>query len=603
MSFIRVILPLALPWEPVYSTEQKGLQVGDRIRVSLSGRSYVAVVSATDVEPDIAPAKVRPAGEPQPGLEAVTPEEIRFWRALSDYYLCTVGEVYKVAYPGHKTDSEQAAARVRERMEQRLERIRANLEKKHRDNVRQRLEAQAAALERALHPADAKPLPVPEIPLSEAEAAAAQAAAKASGTVLIRSESPRTQLFLHMAADALRRGRSVLWLVPEIALTAALEEAIAEYFPALLTFHSGQSPTHRRDVAEMLRRVKGPHLVLATRSALLLPFRDLGLILLDQEHDPSYKQDAPAPRYGTREAAILLAGIHGARVVLGSATPSLESCFNALGGRYTEIRLNETPRPRRIELIDIPAEKRKKGIYGLLSRRLADSIRTAEKVLLICPTHSSYCTPELVEAELQALYGSVPGHIRIGNQPALLAEGLDFTAFDCVALLQGDALLLGQGDFRADERAWQLLTQLLLRCRPGVQLSIQTSRSGHPLWQYFLQGDADGFYNAQLAERQVAGYPPYSRALDILLRDMNLPRLELLSSELAKALHPSFPTLNIEGPYQPQRPGSETLRQIRILLPRTAALRSQKSGIAALVSGYENDRHYAGHISLDVDPL
>lgn len=601
MAYIRVILPLALPWEPVYSTEA-AVQVGDRIRVSLSGRSYMGVVSATDVKPDIDPSRIQPAGPVQTGLEAVSEREIRFWETLAEYYLCTVGEVYKTAYPALKTDSEETAARVRERMEQRLERLRADLAKKHRDpRVIERIEAQIGDLERALHPSEEAPAAPPEIALSASERMIAEAVRDASGTVLLQCESSRTEVFLHLAAETLRCGRSVLWLVPEIALTSALERTVAACFPTLLTYHSGLTAARRRDVAEALRGPV-PRLVLATRSALLLPFRDLGMILIDQEHDPSYKQDAPAPRYGTREAAIFLAGIHGARVVLGSATPSLESCYNARSGRYRLIRPEEKPRERQVELIDIPAEKRKKGIYGILSRRLADNIRTASKVLLICPTHSSYCTPESVKAELESLYGSIPAHVQTGTQPALLAEGTDYTAFDCVALLQGDALLLGQGDFRADERAWQLLTQLLLRCRPGVRLCIQTSRGAHPLWQYFISGDSDRFYNAQLSERQIAGYPPYTRAIDILIRDTNAKRLELLSTGLVEALSQRFPSLPLEGAFMPQRPGSEDLRQIRLMLPRTAALRKQKALIAELVAAYENGRHYAGHISLDVDP-
>lgn len=604
MGYIRVILPLALPWEPVYRTDAP-VKAGERIRVSLSGRSYVGVISETDATPDIDPKRIQPAGAAETALEAVSERELRFWKALADYYLCTIGEVYKTAYPALKTGSEETAARVRERMEQRLARLQAELTgKKHRDaRVVQRLEAQIAQLERSMAPESEAMAVIPDIPLSEAESRAVQIIREAPGTVLLKSEASRMRVYLQLAAETLRLGRSVLLLVPEIALTAALEQEIAASFPTFLTYHSALTAARRRDIADALRG-KTPQLVLATRSALLLPFRDLGLILMDQEHDPSYKQDAPAPRYGSREAAILLAGIHGARVVLGSATPSLESQFNAHSGRYTEVRLAGTPVPRQgIELIDIPAERRKKGLFGILSRRLTERIRTAKQVLLICPTHSSYCTEESVAAELIEIYGTIPDHIRIGTQPALLAEGIDFTAFDCVALLQGDALLLGQGDFRADERAWQLLTQLLLRCRPGVRLAIQTSRGAHPLWQYFISGDGDGFYSALLAERQAAGYPPLTRALDILVRDTNPKRLDYLSSELYKTITGSLPGIPAEGPFAPQRPGSEAIRQIRLLLPRSAALRSEKRRIAGLVAEYENGRHYAGHITLDVDPL
>ena len=260
------------------------------------------------------------------------------------------------------------------------------------------------------------------------------------------------------------------------------------------------------------------------------------------------------------------------------------------------------PAPARsIDLIDIPAERRKKGVYGLISRRLVDGLRTAEKALLLCPTHSAYCTPALVEAELRELYGDIPAGIRVGTQPDLLAEGLDYKDFDCVALLQGDALLLGEQDFRGDERAWQMLTRLLLRCRPGVRLFIQTTRAGHPLWQHLTGGDSEGFWDAQLAERQAAAYPPYTRLVDILIRDNAPKRLDYMAAELSREIA-TLPGITVDGPFTPQRPDSETLRQLRLTLPRDRALPSRKQALIACIHTYEKDRRYAGHITVDVDP-
>ena len=606
MSYLSVIVPLALPWEPVYRMPEGGCRIGDRVRVRISGRAYVAVVSGLNVPSELPPEKILPCPPPEKGLEPISEAEIRFWRALADYYLCTVGEVYKTAYPGLKTASEETAARVRERMQLRLEKLRADLSKKHRDNVRERIEAQIAQVEQALDPAATPPVPFPDIPVTPELRKACDetvAAWTAGGktTVLLESADP-APVFLRLSADCLSRGRSVLWLVPEIALTADLEERIARYFPALLTYHSHLTAARRRDVADILRRGT-PSLVLATRSALMLPFASLGLILVADEHDPSYKQDSPDPRYNTRDAAVLLARIHGAKVLLGSTTPALETRYNALAGRFGHIvPAPEQPLPRHIELVDIPAERRKKGVYGLLSRRLADSLRTSQKALLICPTRSSYCTPELVEAELSELYGAVPDHIRVGTQPDLLAEGIDFKAYDFVALLQGDALLLGEQDFRGDERAWQMLTRLLLRCRPGVHLLIQTTRAGHPLWQYFLAGDSEGFYGAQLAERQTAAYPPYTRIVDISVRDNAVKRLDYMAAELARDITAALPAITVDGPFTPQRPDSETLRQLRLIFPRDRALPSRKQALAALVRRFETSRRYTGHLTLDVDP-
>ena len=608
MSNLSVIVPLALPWEPVYRLPDGAAfadyPVGARVRVRISGREYVAVVSGHDVPSQLPPEKILPCGPVEKGLEHISEAEIRFWRQLADYYLCSVGEVYKTAYPSLKTESEETAARVRERMQLRLEKLRADLLKKHRDNVRERIEAQIAALERTLDPGSRPATPLPPIPLTERQQEAADAvrqAWKAGKTTVLLEGADRGDICMALAARCLDAGRSVLWLVPEITLSERLEAGISEHFPALVTYHSGMTAPRRRDVGETVRSA-APVLLVGTRSALMLPYSRLGLIIVDDEHDPSYKQDSPDPRYNTRDAAVLLAGIHGAKVLLGSATPALETRYNALQGRFGRVMLAEQAPERDIELVDIPAERRKKGVYGLLSRRLADSLRTAEKALLICPTHSAYCTPGLVEAELRELYGAVPEGIRVGTQPDLLAEGIDFRSFDCVALLQGDALLLGEQDFRGDERAWQMLTRLLLRCRPGVRLLIQTTRAAHPLWQYFLAGDSEGFFSAQLAERQAAMYPPYGRLIDISLRDNAPKRLNYMATELARAINNDFPSLPVDGPFTPQRPDSETLRQIRLTFPRDRALPARKQTLLARIRTYEKDRHYAGHITLDVDP-
>ena len=609
MSLISVIVPLALPWEPVYrlpdGADPADYPIGARVSVSISKREYVAVVSGQDAVSELPEEKIHPCGPVEKGLERISEAEIKYWRALADYYLCTVGEVYKNAYPTLKIESEKTAARGQERLQRKLDKLRDELLKKHRNNVRERLEAQLAELRQSLNPTSPAPAPLPEIALDGRQRKAVEAAREiwSDGKIVVLLEgAERTEVYMALAARCLKKGLSVLWLVPEIALSERLEAGISERFPDMVTYHSDLTAPRRRDVGERVRG-KAPVLLLGTRSALMLPYRKLGLIIVDDEHDPSFKQDSPAPRYNTREAAILLAGIHGAKVLLGSATPALETRYNARKGRFGRVTIpDEKPLPRDIELVDIPAERRKKGVFGLLSRRLTDNLLNAGQALLICPTHSTYCTPELVEAELRELYGDIPAGIRVGTQPELLAEGIDFKAFDCVALLQGDALLLGEQDFRGDERAWQMLTRLLLRCRPGVRLLIQTTRAAHPLWQFFVSGDGEGFYDAQLAERQEVAYPPCTRLVDILLRDGVTKRLDYMAAELSRAISYALPGITIDGPFTPQRPDSEAIRQLRLLLPRDRSLASRKQSLAALIRRYEKDRHYAGHITVDVDP-
>ncbi|MBP5157873.1 MAG: DEAD/DEAH box helicase family protein, partial [Treponema sp.] len=298
--YIQVILPLRLEWEPCYLLPD-GVQVavGDRVRVRFARQEYVGAVSAVDVTPQTDENRILPILSVEPGLPKVLPEEIRFWRAVSDYYLCSIGEVYKAAYPSLKIDQEEVEARVKERLEARLERLKDKEEKARREDTRQRYRAGIEAVEALLRgekPA-AAPTPVALSPFQETAAAATRQAFAAGKTVLLHgvTGSGKTEIYLKLAQETLEQGRSVLFLVPEIALSRQLEDRIATVFPDVLVFHSGVSAARRSQVASQIRK-PGSYLVLGTRSALFLPHHNLGLIIVDEEHDTSYKQDAPAPR-------------------------------------------------------------------------------------------------------------------------------------------------------------------------------------------------------------------------------------------------------------------------------------------------------------------
>ena len=149
--YIQVILPLRLEWEPCYLLPE-GVQVavGDRVRVRFAQKEYVGAVSALDVTPQTDENRILPILAVEASLPKVLPEEIRFWRAVSDYYLCSVGEVYKAAYPSLKIDQEEVEARVKERLEARLERLKDKEEKARRDDTRQRYRAEIEAVEALL---------------------------------------------------------------------------------------------------------------------------------------------------------------------------------------------------------------------------------------------------------------------------------------------------------------------------------------------------------------------------------------------------------------------------------------------------------------------
>ena len=380
-TYIQVILPLRLEWEPCYRVpEGTVVRIGDRVRVLFARKEYVGAVSAVGVQPQTDENRILPVLAAEEGLPKVLPDEIKFWRAVSDYYLCSIGEVYKAAYPALKIDQEEVEARVKERLEARLERLKDKADKARRDDTRERYKSEIEAVQALLRgekPA-AVPTPVTLSPAQETAAASARKAFESGKTVLLHgvTGSGKTEIYLKLAQETLEKGRNVLFLVPEIALSRQLEDRIAAVFPDVQVFHSGVSSARRSQVASRIRR-PGPYLVLGTRSALFLPHHNLGLIIVDEEHDTSYKQDAPAPRYNARESAIMLGVIQQANVVLGSATPSLESLYNAETGRFVKVDLKErfhAGDEAEIRLIDTVAERRKRGMTGSFSRKLIHEI-------------------------------------------------------------------------------------------------------------------------------------------------------------------------------------------------------------------------------------
>ena len=644
--FIQVILPLRIEWEPFYLIPE-GMEPrpGDRVQVEFAGKRYVGVVSAVDVTPpeQLVPRILYIVGREEL-LPPVTEPEIRFWRALAGYYLCSVGEVYKAALQRDKQ-----AKRPRK-------------------------------------PAQQEPVPIVLSPGQEAAAGQIRAAFGEGKTALLHgvTGAGKTEIYLKLSQETLRQGRSVLLLVPEIALSRQLEERVAAAIPDVLVYHSAQTPARRAQVATALREEAGPHIVLGTRSALFLPHRSLGLVIVDEEHDRSFKQDSPAPRYHARESAIMLALIHGAAVLLGSATPSLESLYNADNGRFIKVDLKERfhkGEEARVMIIDTVAERRKNGMVGSLSLKLLEQIqRTLEEggqaVLLrsrrayapavqctecgtvprcphcnvslslhthpdrlvchycghtqpytgICPQCGGPLQPlgagtQKIEEELQEIYPAAriarldsdtageadvirrfaEGEIDILVGTQIVTKGFDFARLSLVAVIQADNIL-SQQDFRSDEHALLLLEQFRGRSgrrgTPGLFV-IQTREPGHPVFRR-LQEDTP-IAARMLEERRLFGYPPYTRLVHLTLKDSNPKRLDYLSRELAAAL----PLPGVVGPYTPvvDKIADQYIRQIRIMLPRDKALQDNKKRLLQSVLDFEKAQKYFGHLALDVDPV
>ena len=204
------------------------------------------------------------------------------------------------------------------------------------------------------------------------------------------TSSGKTSIYMHLIDEVLKMGRQALYLVPEIALTTQLTQRLQRVFgDKLLIYHSKFSDNERVDIWKRLLRSNEPCVVIGVRSAVFLPYSALGLVIVDEEHDTSYKQQDPAPRYNGRNVAIVLAQMHGAKTLLGSATPAIESYYNASQGKYGLVSLlsrYENIKLPQVEIVDTREARKKKEMNGTFSGRLIalcrESIKAGEQAIL-----------------------------------------------------------------------------------------------------------------------------------------------------------------------------------------------------------------------------
>ncbi|TCJ19368.1 primosomal protein N' [Flaviaesturariibacter flavus] len=192
------------------------------------------------------------------------------------------------------------------------------------------------------------------------------------------TSSGKTQIYIRLIEQFIRQGRQVLYMLPEIALTAQIVRRLQKYFGGHIGIYHSRFNHNER--VEIWNKVKSGELkvVLGARSSLFMPYQDLGLIICDEEHDSSYKQQDPAPRYHGRDAAIYLAGITGAKVLLGSATPSLETYHNAQTGKFGLVEIRERygdVKMPTIDLVDLRAVPRKPGEKVMFSMHLLEEMK------------------------------------------------------------------------------------------------------------------------------------------------------------------------------------------------------------------------------------
>ena len=745
-----MILPLKLEWEPCYYYDlseyrHDEIEVGKRAKVRFAGKEYVGVVCGVDITPDVEPSKIQRIISIESTMEKVRTEEIQLWRKVAEYYLCTVGEVYKAAYPTSKINMEEARAEAKEKAIQRrlklvdhitkrIQNLKVRIEKKEAqlnkslatgktNKTQVKLEADIARIsedisrsKKALGTAEknaeaakaglnlnTSELPECKVKLTEAQRNALEQIVtgfEAKKPVMLHGAtgSGKTEIYIKAAHKALSKGKNVLYLVPEIALSRQLEDRLYEHFEErMLIFHSAESAASKRNIAEIIRTQKGSegnYILLGTRSSLFLPHHNLGLIIVDEEHDSSYKQDSPAPRYNGRDTALILHKIQDTDILLGSATPSLEELYNCLSGRHIKVDLSQRyhgSENAEIEIIDTRSERRKNGMIGNFSRILIGHINatlaTGGQVLILrarrawatalqcencgeiqkCPRcnvslsfhkaagqqkchycgqsipHTGNCckcggtlTPlgagtQKIEEEARQLFPNAriarldsdtaqnktyekqtirsfaKGEIDILIGTQIVTKGFDFENLNLVAVISADSLL-GMQDFRADEKAIQLLEQF--RGRSGRRSEkgtfiIQTAQPEHPIYQN-LKADNSKDYSIQLLEeRKDFNFPPFCRIIELTIRDSNEKRAYAMSIKLVDQLRRIFPMEVLTGPYQPaiDKIENEHIWKIRVNLPKNKVLNSNKQMLTKAINGFEKVSKYTGHITLNVDPI
>ena len=444
--YADVILPLPLPGLFTYAVPE-GLSIGIGVRVLVPfGRSktYLGIVAKVhDVKPQ--GYQVKPIAQVMDAEPAVTERQLELWQWIADYYLSPIGEVYKAALPsglkaedGYKPKTEtyirltptytnapalHVALNVLARAPRQLEAFTAYLELSGWDQVedgvepseitreelmnashasaetlkqlekRQILEAYEVEVGRLNHGGDYHPDYIK--PLSESQQAAYNAILmsmmKKNVTLLHGvTSSGKTEIYIHLIQRALERKEQVLYLLPEIALTVQMMQRLQRVFGNRLgIYHSKYSDAERVEIWQK-QLSKNPYdVILGARSAVLLPFQRLGLIIVDEEHETSYKQQDPAPRYHARSAAIMLGQMFGAKTLLGTATPSLESYHNAKTGKYGLVELKERyqgielPEIQVVDVADLQHRKLMAGPFSpLLLTRVREALERGEQAIL-----------------------------------------------------------------------------------------------------------------------------------------------------------------------------------------------------------------------------
>lgn len=737
--------------QPMYTfslNDGLGVQVGDAVVVQFgSSRYYTGIVWSISTErPDY--PRLKPILKKLYSTPLVTPVMQRLWEWVAEYYMCSVGEVMRVALPSLAKPSATSLSDLDERSieppteryialtdELRTEEALAEYVAKHSRRAPRRCEnldtIAALAMERnaedgfvprrllSIDNDDLITLRKKSLirteervvqrvesssefltpTLSEAQNIALNKIREAHENEKVTllhgvTGSGKTEIYIHLIAETLAQGRDVLMLVPEIVITSQLVERLEHIFDGrTTTYHSRLTALRRGQTFLRLASSSGGELIVGVRSAIFLPAKNLGLIIVDEEHDGNYKQSDLAPRYNARDCAVVMGRIYGANVVLGSATPSLESYMNSLAEKYAYVELTERwgegVLPEVVVSDTIRAVKRgeRKTHFNFdLLNDISRTLAAKEQVMLFqnrrgyspyiqcrtcgysprCPhcnvtltQHKAssrmechYCgytmpTPsvcpncdiqdmalmgfgtEKAVEEIARLYPEArvdrldsdtstserafkqivhnfeagETDILVGTQ--IITKGFDFKGVSTVGILNADNLL-SVPDFRASERAFQLMMQVAGRAgrhNDRGRVVIQTSQPKHPVITYVATGDYHAMAHKELEERRAFGYPPYSHLIRIMLRHADYELLRHAAHHFATLMRKKFGS-RVMGPVSSalEMLRGEHRAEIMIKIESGASMQRARKMMREAMADHSAKEEFKGvKITVDVD--
>lgn len=518
-------------------------------------------------------------------------------------------------------------------------------------------------------------------------------------TVLLHgiTGSGKTEIYIDLIQKVLESGSQVLYLLPEIALTTQIVARLRKIFGDKMgVYHSKFSDNERVEVWKGVVQQKFSFVV-GVRSAVFLPFDNLGLIIVDEEHEPSYKQQEPAPRYHARDVAVMIAHLQHAKVLLGSATPAVETYYNAQIGKYGFVALRKrygNAQMPEIELVDMKEQRKQKKIRQNYSepllQHIQETIQKQEQVILfqnrrgyspylncvdcgwipkcsncnvslVYHQHAGelrchYCgfkmaTPqtcfacgstkmksvgygtEKLEDDLKLLLPNArirrmdldttrqknayqnliqefeAGQIDVLVGTQMISKGLDFDKVSLVGIFDTDRLLYF-ADFRSQERAFQLLTQVSGRAgRRETQgkVIVQTNNPENHTLQKIKNNNYESFYQEEILEREKYHYPPFSRLIRIAIKHREKDYAQDAALCLAELLREKLGKPRVLGPEAPliDRVRNQYIKHILIKLEREKTnLKPVKHFIAQQCQKVMLDKRFKSvQVVIDVDPI